>query len=771
MASGSSAPAPLLQTPIQLSTHARTRAQHDQDVCASATSHQHRSSVAVGDVVRVSGRGLRRRRGLLATLEQGVAIVLLDLHTQTPVHTYTLAPSERACTPPLVVESRASHGTRPFLRTTYYGVFEEGAHTRVHVLTEHLDARGQPLAAAPATPPTSFVVPGELATLHPMHATALLATRRDGAVLLLHSQEDDPVVATYMAAPVVLDIQRLGSSDEAPLLRAAASAAADDECLGGLALVAAAQHAAPVHLHVVTVHTMAPLLRAHTCVLPIGNAHALASCAVHGTGRIAALQTDGTLVALRVEAPTPGTLTPSAPLSTALRLACGRLVFLSASHLLLVALHTEQGKTRAAALVWDVDIDAVLAIVEWSLHASEAGCVSAARVLDDHVLVHIDPTEGRAPKSSIAALPVSVPPTGLLRHALGAGARTRPWLLAPPAPPPLPSAQQALRAALDALPSEPTACARALDEQFRAWVQTETERVRAAEHIKAGRKVPRLAIDGPLVAAVLDHALPPWTPGAAAAAAADTKASGPVVYARDTVRFLLERGYVSAAAAVPHLVARVQATHDWSARLLLLRHVPDLGEASAVALLQAALAARNEPGTPPVARVLQHVLAPPSFSKPALRMALRTHIQRDDDVLLLLDILHMWLDRQLTAPLDGRMPRETDGERRVPHTELVYRTGDVVPPGLDACVSFAEDLLDTFFPQWIAAPRTHAFLRDWAKGVAQHVQGLQALERLRAPLASVSARVPDAPDTRTRRAELHEASLLVPVYSIEALEI
>lgn len=761
MASGSSAPAPLLQTPIQLSTHARTRAQHNQDVCASSTSHQHRSSVAVGEVVRVSGRGLRRRRGLLATLEQGVAIVLLDLHTQTPVHTYTLAPSERACTPPLVVEARASHGTRPFLRTTYYGVVEEGAYTRVHVLTEHLDARGQPLAAAPATPPTSFVVPGELATLHPIHATALLATRRDGAVLLLHSQEDEPVVATYMAAPIVFDIQRLGSSDEALLLRAAA---ADDECLGGLALVAADEKAAPVHLHVVTVHTVAPCLRAHTCALPIGDAHALASCAVHGTGRVAALQTDGTLVVLRVEVPAPGTLTASAPLSTALRLACGRLVFLSASHLLLVALHTEAGKTRAAALVWDVDLDAVLAIVEWSLHASEAGCVSAARVLDDHVLVHIDPMDGHAPKSSIAALPVSVPPTGLLRHALGAGARTRPWLVAPPAPPPLPSAQQALRAALDALPSEPAACAQALDEQFRAWVQAETERVRAAEHIKAGRKVPRLAIDGPLVAAVLDRALPPWTPGAVGV-------FGPVVYARDTVRFLLERGYVSAAAAVPHLVARVQATHDWSARLLLLRHVPDLSEASAVALLQAVLAARDEPGTPPVARVLQHVLAPPSFSKPALRMALRTHIQRDDDVLLLLDILHMWLDRQLTAPLDGRMPRETDGERVVPHTGLVYRTGDVVPPGLDACVSFAEDLLDTFFPQWIAAPRTHAFLRDWAKGVAQHVQGLQALERLRAPLASVSARVPDAPDTRTRRAELHEASLLVPVYSIEALEI
>ncbi|SHO78239.1 Uncharacterized protein MSYG_2581 [Malassezia sympodialis ATCC 42132] len=765
MAAPSGAPAPLLQTPIQLSTYSRARSPHTHELCASSTSHQHRSSVAVGEVVRVSGRGLRRRRGLLATLEQGVAIVLMDLHTQTPVHTYTLAPSDRACTPPLVVEARATHGTRPYLRTTYYGVVaDDGAHTRVHAITEHLDARGQLLAAAPDTAHTSFVVPGILATLHPIGPAALFATRRDGAVVLLHPSETDALTATYTAAPVVLDVQRLCPTADAPLVRAT-GAAPDDAPLGALALVAAERDAASAHLHVVTAHAAAPFLRAQSCALPAGDARHLVSCAVHASGRVAALQRDGTLVTLRVTAPSPGVLAlepaPAPAPAVALRITCARLVFLSASHLLLVALHTEGGKARAAALVWDVDLDAVLAVVEWSLSVSGAGCVSAARVLDDHVLVQIDPADDSALKSSIAALPVSVPPAGLLRHALGAAARTQPWLAAPPAAPLLSTSQQALRAALDALPTEPAACTRALDEQFRAWVQGETERVRAAEQIKAGRKAPRVAIDSALVAAVLDRALPAYAPGH----------TGPAPFARETVRFLLERGYVSAAASVPHLVARVQATHDWSVRILLLRHVPDLSEAHAVALLQAALAARDDAGTPPVARVLQHVLAPPSFSKPALRMALRTHIQRDDDVLLLLDILHLWLDRQLAAPLDGRVPREAEAVRTVPHTSIVYRTGDVVPPSLEMCVSFAEDLLDTFFPQWIAAPRTHAFLRDWARGVAQHVQALQALERLRAPLASVTARATEAPDTRSRRAELHEASLLVPVYAIEALEI
>ncbi|WFD23446.1 hypothetical protein MEQU1_002137 [Malassezia equina] len=719
MAASSGAPAPLLQTPIQLSTYSRARTQREKQLCSSSTSHQHRSSVAVGDVVRVSGRGLRRRRGLLATLEQGVAIVLMDLHTQTPVHTYTLAPSDQACTPPLVVEARATHGTRPYLRTTYYGVVaEDEAHTRVHALTEHLDARGQLITAASDTAHTSFVVPGVLATLHPIGASALFATCRDGTVLLLHPHETEALAATYTAAPHILDVQRWGPEAEAWLGRATG----DETPLGTLAVLAAEHDEAPVHLYVISAHASAPFLRAQTCALPSGEARTLASCAVHASGRIAALQHDGTLLTRRVDVPSPGTLAlapaPAPPI--ALRLSCARLVFLSDSHLLLVALHTDGGKTRAAALVWDVDLEAVLAVVEWSLSASGAGCVSAARVLDEYVVVQIDPADGSALKSTMAALPVTVPPTGLLRHALGAAARTQPWLASAPAVAPLPATQQALRASLDALPSEPTACMRALDEQFQAWVQQETERVRAVEHIKASRKAPRLAIHPALLAAVLDRALPTYTP----------HLIGPAPFARETVRFLLERGYVSAAATVPHLFARVQATHDWSVRMLLLRHVPDVSEAHAVALLQAALAARHDPGTPPVARVLQHVLAPPSFSKPALRMALRTHIQHDDDVLLLLDILHMWWDRHLTAPLDGRMPRAAEEVRTVPHTSITYRTGDVVPPRLEACMSFAEDLLDTFFPQWIAAPRTHAFLRDWAKGVAQHVQALQALERL-----------------------------------------
>ena len=92
-----------------------------------------RSHIAVGDVVRLSSRGsLRRRRGLVVVLEQGVEVALVDMHTQTPVHTYTIAPSDRVCTPPLVVE-RSMPTTKQLVRTTYWGVLEADPVSYTHL--------------------------------------------------------------------------------------------------------------------------------------------------------------------------------------------------------------------------------------------------------------------------------------------------------------------------------------------------------------------------------------------------------------------------------------------------------------------------------------------------------------------------------------------------------------------------------------------------------------------------------------------------------------
>ena len=758
--------APLVQTPIQLSAHSRPRTKHASAglLCNSHSANTCRSHVAVGDIVRLSSQGVRRRRGLVATLEQGVAIVLMDLQTQTPVHTYTLSPSDRACTPPLVVE-RALPG-RQLVRTTYVGVCAANDTTCVWALSEALDARGKHVPGA-ALSKTTFDVPGTLGALYALRTGELLAARSDGTLLLLEDPLASGTVLDKCATPAVhYDAQLL---DE-PAARALTG---DSEVVGALLLAAAkSRKHASLEAMVVTVRAAAPRLGTYRCTVPDVDTTTLESCAMttHQTSaELATLARDGTLTtgALRVA---ERSLTCDARHAVHLTPAGGRLVFLSPSHLLLVALRMD--KPRAAALVWDVELDAVLTSVEWSL-ASAGAHVAASRATEEHVLVQIEPI-GDAARCSVLALPVSVPSTSLLRHALGAAARTEPWLAeASGGAAALPTPQQALR---DMLLAKDPPTGTALDERFRAWLRAEEERLREVEGVRAGRKAPKPALDAALVAELLDAALPPALKASsrnAAAAGALHGGSSGAPCARDTLRYLLERGLVSAAMLDPHnaLMPRAQATGDWALVCLVLRHVMDVAETHVVAVLRDALAARRDAKAPGVPRVLQHVLLPPSFSKPALRMALRTHIREDDDVLVLLDVLRVWLGAQVSAPLEGRAePMPAEDERHVPHTDLVYRVGDARPPALGAVASFAEDVLDTFFPQLLAAPRTHAFLGEFTRVLSQHVATMQALGRLRAPLG-VFASGPEPRDTRSKRLALHEASLLVPSYSVETLDV
>ena len=758
--------APLVQTPIQLSAHSRPRTKHASAglLCNSHSANTCRSHVAVGDIVRLSSQGVRRRRGLVATLEQGVAIVLMDLQTQTPVHTYTLSPSDRACTPPLVVE-RALPG-RQLVRTTYVGVCAANDTTCVWALSEALDARGKHVPGA-ALSKTTFDVPGTLGALYALRTGELLAARSDGTLLLLEDPLASGTVLDKCATPAVhYDAQLL---DE-PAARALTG---DSEVVGALLLAAAkSRKHASLEAMVVTVRAAAPRLGTYRCTVPDVDTTTLESCAMttHQTSaELATLARDGTLTtgALRVA---ERSLTCDARHAVHLTPAGGRLVFLSPSHLLLVALRMD--KPRAAALVWDVELDAVLTSVEWSL-ASAGAHVAASRATEEHVLVQIEPI-GDAARCSVLALPVSVPSTSLLRHALGAAARTEPWLAeASGGAAALPAPQQALR---DMLLAKDPPTGTALDERFRAWLRAEEERLREVEGVRAGRKAPKPALDAALVAELLDAALPPALKASsrnAAAAGALHGGSSGAPCARDTLRYLLERGLVSAAMLDPHnaLMPRAQATGDWALVCLVMRHVMDVAETHVVAVLRDALAARRDAKAPGVPRVLQHVLLPPSFSKPALRMALRTHIREDDDVLVLLDVLRVWLGAQVSAPLEGRAePMPAEDERHVPHTDLVYRVGDARPPALGAVASFAEDVLDTFFPQLLAAPRTHAFLGEFTRVLSQHVATMQALGRLRAPLG-VFASGPEPRDTRSKRLALHEASLLVPSYSVETLDV
>ena len=752
---GAPAAAPLVQTPIQLAVHSHAKDAHDTLLCSTRTSSTARSHVALGDVVRMRSSGVRRRRGLVASVEQGVAIVLMDVQTQTPVHTYTLAPSDRVCTPPLVVERGAGDAQT---RTTLVG-YARGAHTALCARTERLDARGRAVPGA-ATETRTWDVRGAVEGLFALPTGELLAVRPDAVVLLADPLEDG--AAELAEAPGAFSMRY-----DTQLVHGAEARAVSD-APSALVLVTGGAHG--VEAACIGVHADAPRLRAvHGAVHAARPADVASAAWTHGT--LAVLERRGALVSAhtRVAHGAVHASDTRAVELAPLRGAAARLVFLSASHLLLLALPTsDERRERAAALVWDVELDTVLAQAEWSLGASPAhgASVAAARVSDAHVALLVDTPHRDVVRSSVLALPVSVPPTGLLVHALHAAAPTAAWRGAAAAParaPALGEAHDALLArAAQAPPAERAAT---LDALFAAFVREESERLRAAANVKASRKAPKPALPTPFVQALLALALPAPERGQ------------PPRHAPHTLRYLLERGVVSAA-MVPDdaLVPRLRATRDWSVLALVLRHVPDLAEAHAIAIVRDALAARHDAAAPGVARVLQHVLAPPPFSKPAVRMALRTHIADNDEVLILLDVVRVWLDAQLHAPLAGaREARGADGVRTVPRTAITYRTSDVRAPPLDAVASFGEDVLDTYFPQLLADPATHACLAEVTRALTQAAADVQTLARLGAPLDAFAradkGRGAARPDAKSRRLALHEASLLVPLYSRDTLDV
>ncbi|KAI3618465.1 hypothetical protein CBS9595_002828 [Malassezia furfur] len=758
MTSAARTAAPLLQTPIQLAVHSHSAKDGlPTSLCSARACNTTRSHVALGDVVRVRGAGVRRRRGLLACIEQGLAITLLDVETQTPVHTYTLAPSDRACTPPLVVERRLGEA---WVRTTYAAFADTDGASTLWALTEHLDAHGRAVPGA-AEDKRTWRLAGAVEALFALPSGGLLAVRADAVVLLadpLHGDAHEQDVL-HGAFDVRYDTQLLLGADTPSLPEPT-----------GAALVLVTGGEQGVGVHVVGVHADAPYLRAHTHSVDATPARDVTSAAWLPHATLAVLQRSGTLVTQRVrlgggedaEAPAAVALAP-------LRGAAARLVGLSASHLLVLALPTgDARKERAAAFVWDVGLATVLAQAEWSLGATPTGAarISAAPASETHVAVLVDVPHRDVVRSSVLALPVSVPARGLLVHALHTAAQTAAWVAPHAERAPavaLGEGHAAFLAQLEALaPAERTA---QLDTLFSTFLRNEEERLRAATHVKASRKAPKPALPTPFVEAVLRAALP----------AAEKGAAQPV--APQTLRYLLERNVVSAS-MVPGdaLVPRVRATHDWSTLYLVLRHVPDLAEAHAVAIVRAALAARADPAAPTVARVLQHVLSPPPFSKPALRMALRTHIVDNDDVLILLDVVRCWIDAALHTPLAGAAgARAAEHVRTVPRTRITYRTSDVRAPSLDAVASFGEDVLDTFFPQLLADASTHACLAECTRALTQDAGDLHTLARLSAPLDAFAraeaTKGAAKTEAKSKRLALHEASLLVPLYSRESLDV
>ncbi|WFD41467.1 hypothetical protein MPSI1_000094 [Malassezia psittaci] len=764
MAISVSSAAPLVQTPIQLAVHNHLKEDTRQsDICSTRICTKSRSPVALGNVVRLRSSGVRRRQGLVVHVEQGSTVVLMDVNTQTPVHTYTLAPSDHVCAPPLVVESRQDGS---LVRTTYLALNATRG-TSLCAWTEHVDTSGR-VTANHQTEKRRFEYPGNIQALFVLRSGNLLALESDAVMLLnnLLSKQDAGSELGKVHGTFHLRY-------DTHVLEAAKSPSGHD------AMLLLSDAKTNLEINLVEIHDEAPFLRTVSSVASpsLSGEQEVTSAAFHPDGTLTILYSSGQLSTMQVD--WDGQLQTNDHRSTtlvSLRNIRAQVLLLSASHLLVMALPTgDKGKERAAALVWDVDLETVLAQVEWSLGTTPVNdsSISAVCASDAYVSILIDTPHSNVVRSSVLALPISVPTQGLLVHALHAAQQTDAWVHGVSKDY---SNQEAKQATLPAphkmflsqmqqlAPAQRTS---ELDNHFSSFLQQESERLRAAEQVKASRKAPKPSLPLAFVQQVLMYALP-----------AIEKGQQPI-YAPHTLRYMLERQLLSTSLLPGNALAtRIRATQDWSLMYLMLRYVPDLAESHAIITLSDALNQQENPAAPTVARVLQHVLAPPPFSKPALRMALRAHISDNAHILILLDIVFGWIRTVLHAPLTGDAKQEvrsSEGLRTIPTTSISYRTSDVRAPAIQAVVSFGEDLLDTFFPQLLTDSATHASLAEYTRVLTQYTSELQILTKLQTPLATFGqtdkAKNNAKPDPKSKRLALHEASLLVPLYSRESLEI
>ncbi|PWN53505.1 hypothetical protein IE53DRAFT_383982 [Violaceomyces palustris] len=247
----------------------------------------------------------------------------------------------------------------------------------------------------------------------------------------------------------------------------------------------------------------------------------LVDCQVYPEGRIVALTRSGqlisTMISLRGSGPV---LTPTRKISLAhlehkdKASSPGAVLPLSQDHVLLVGVTNSAptgptSKERVVALLWDIELEALISQVEWALpigssipsKSTQYPSVSVTRAAGSLAIIQLDPHpqcaksgDAEAAKnlrSTVLALPFTCPEKSVLRHAMGKGNLTSSWIMAgreaapaqdgrneiPESLSTLDAGRRSLIRELRALSSK-SARAEEMDAEFFKWVAEENAKAR-----------------------------------------------------------------------------------------------------------------------------------------------------------------------------------------------------------------------------------------------------------------------------------------------------
>ncbi|EST09493.2 hypothetical protein PSEUBRA_000707 [Kalmanozyma brasiliensis GHG001] len=276
--------------------------------------------------------------------------------------------------------------------------------------------------------------------------------------------------------------------------------------------------------------------------------------------------------------------------------------------------------------------------------------------------------------------------------------------------------------------------------------------------------------------------------------------------------------------------SRLGAWNDAQLLRVALKRMSDIGEDTLASLLLSAVrgllqSRGNAKAAQQYMLLLTHIVQL-RVSRPALRSALKMQLRDDvDQVMALLQLCNAWLSQTIQRPLSEA---DEDAAAKGDFASLASLKGKNKAPNADAVMALANDVLDTFFPLLLATPRSHATVQSLSSTISRYLQLLSTLRVLNAPLSafaklqqendllalteakqkksrgttlsasgavasagntkvSVSSKADAAAraemggglglklgtqgETKTRRLQLLEQSMLVGAYSFERLEI
>ncbi|EPS98734.1 hypothetical protein FOMPIDRAFT_1164819 [Fomitopsis schrenkii] len=468
------------------------------------------------------------------------------------------------------------------------------------------------------------------------------------------------------------------------------------------------------------------------------------------------------------------------------------ILALTSSHVLLAGM--PHGEPEIVLLIWDMQYGIALAEHRFHcpshLHHGQQRGVAIELVVSgstDQALLILHPATGKHEQTratSVLVVPYVVPKISTIANALGRAAASQQWLRVEGesrkrhAPPTrdftgvTPLQERSLKAMLAAQHS------RDLSEVQNQW----------KVFVKA---VPNPSVQPCLghlfVKHVLDIVFLVTAPSASQDDTAPAHASTP--YARDTVKYLLERKAVSDAMVDGGLIPALMERKDWENAVLALSTVSDLPESAVISLLAQVVAQHRRQSASDAMQVDAPSALPtlPAFltlcvnyaaSPGPLRVALKKHLPHAEDVVCVLEILDGWLERWGAEKLQ-LVPEGVKKDESGAYVAVLTEQKVLEIPPLDKVLAFISAFLDSSFLALLTYQPAHPLLRTLLARLEPELALASELQALKGPLqAFLTAprradrqRKPDTPaeQIKWKRAQAEEREMNVGIYQVETL--